>query len=72
MEFVYFFGNIELHCIIEQSEIDCYDPSNGHYTKPGDFFVYSVSHKGQDITEIIEESILDDIVEEFTQETGEI
>lgn len=67
MNYTYYFGNIALECNIEESEIDAYDNVTGHYTKPGDYFVESVSHKGQDITEIIDESILDDIVRAFAE-----
>lgn len=67
MQYTYHFGNIVLDCTIEESEIDHFDPMSGHYTKPGDFFIESVSHKGQDITEIMDESILDDIVRAFIE-----
>jgi hypothetical protein len=65
MEFTYFFGKIELICTIEESEIDCFSPVSGHYTKPGDPFVYSVSHKGEDVTELLADDVIEDILREF-------
>lgn len=67
MNYTYYFGNIELQCNIEESEIDHFDPMSGHYTTKGDYFVESVTHKGGDITELINEDILDDIVRAFTE-----
>lgn len=65
MEFTYFFGKIELLCIIEESEKDYFDPMNGHYTEPGEPFVYSVSHKGEDVTELLADDVIEDILREF-------
>lgn len=72
MKFTYFFGNIELICEIDQGEIDKYSHSSGHYTEPGDLFVESVSHMGQDITELLAEDVIDDILREFIEEISEV
>lgn len=68
MRFTYFFGNIELICTIDQEEDDKYSHSLGHYTEPGDLFVESVSHMGQDITELLSEDVIDDILREFIED----
>ena len=65
MEFIYTDMGVELVCCIECEEIDCFSHSSGHYTKPGDFFVESVTHKGVDITHLISEDVTDTILEEF-------
>lgn len=67
MQYTYYFNNVALDCIIDESEIDHFDPESGHYTKPGDYFVESVSHKGQDITELLADDVLDDIIRAFTE-----
>lgn len=71
MNFSFSLGSIVLECVIDFQEVDCFLPTSGHYTTKGAAFVESVTHKGQDITEIIDESVFEAILDQFNNEQGE-
>lgn len=70
MDFTYTSGSIVLDCVIDFDEVDRFSHSSGHYTEQGAAFIESVSHKGQDIMEIISSDVLDDILDQFNKEQG--
>jgi hypothetical protein len=71
MEYIYTLGDIVLKCSIDRGEIDRFDSMNGHYTEPGQCFIESVTHKGVDITVLLSDEALSDILESFTNEQNE-
>lgn len=67
-EFIYNFEGVQLTCTIDFDFKDCWSEHRGHYTTKGFPFVESVEHKGEDITELLAEWVIDDIVETFREE----
>ena len=67
-EFVYDFEGVSLTCTIDFDVKDHWSESSGHYTTKGKPFVESVEHKGEDITGLLAEWILDAIIEAFEKE----
>lgn len=67
MEFSYNFQGGTLICTIDFDVKDHWSESRGHYTTKGKPFVESVEHKGEDITELLAEWVIDDIVETFME-----
>lgn len=47
---------IDLTIDIEQKEIDCFDPVSGHYTMPDGWEYGSITHKGEDISELMSDN----------------
>lgn len=68
-EFVYDFEGVALTCTIDFDVKDHWGESRGHYTTKGKPFVESVEHKGEDITELLAEWVLEDIIEAFEEES---
>ena len=58
---------VDLVCIFELEELDDFDPSAGHYTKPGKWFLYDVEHKGESIFQLLSEEAIE-ILEEKQNE----
>ena len=65
MDFEYNYKRITLHCVIEIDEVDRYSPYLGHYTSPAEPYLESAMHNGQDISEILSQETIEDILEEF-------
>ena len=47
---------IDLTIDIEQKEIDCFDHVLGHYTMPDGWEYVSITHKGEDISELLSDN----------------
>jgi hypothetical protein len=65
MDFEYNHNRITLHCVIEIDEVDRYCPTRGHYTWLSKPYIESATHNGQDISEILSQETIEDILEEF-------
>lgn len=64
-EFEYNYKRITLHCVIEIDEVDRYSPDTGHYTQFSTSYLESAMHNGQDISEILSQETIENILEEF-------
>lgn len=65
------YGFLDLQAEIEDTEKDCFDPHVGHYTIPDNVILVAVYHKGEDILDLLSESVLDDIMRAYQSQCYE-
>lgn len=59
------YGFLDLQAEIEDSFKDQYHPILGHYTIPDHVAIVGVYHNGEDIYDLLSESVLDDIMKAY-------
>lgn len=65
MQFIYTHQKIELICEISEDSVDRFDRATGREFEEHFFTLESAEHKGQDISAILSEEIIEDIIESF-------
>lgn len=65
MQFIYTYKKIELICEISEDSIERFNRATGREYEEHFLNVESAEHKGQDISEILSEETIEDIIESF-------
>ena len=72
MQFIYTYQKITLDCEISEDSIERFDRATGREFEEYFLTLESAEHKGVDISEILNEETIEDILEQFKAQHGAI